>query len=684
MIFQLEGAMKNQVCLFVLFLIVGYNVFAQTNIPSGDVYGTWTLINSPYYVLGDITVPNDSTLFIEPGVSIVFQGHYGLFVQGRLLAIGTDNRQITFTVNDTIGFYDLNSPLGGWYGIRFVSTPVQNDTSKITYCKFEYAKALGTDWYMNAGGAICSIEFDKIIISHSYFSNCSATRSGGAIFGWESNMSLDNSEFSNNLTINYGGAIRCDSSSITITNSKFSQNGALWGGGIFNVNSGIYLQDCSFIGNYSEHGGAIFSNTGSLYLNNVSFEQNSSNFGGGIGTQNTNVEIDNSFFSQNSANNNSGGIDYDIIIPGPATSYHFYLSNSEFIANTATSYYGAIKVLQPETGASLVNVFIDKCEFKNNTANRSAAIRLDGNMSDFTISNSLFSNNIASTQSACTFWRGASGKIFNCLFNSNITQTGLGSLVLSNNSNVDFINCTIANNIGVTSGGLRLQQKSGSKVINSIFWGNYPDQISLQSPNDTSVSSLYLDYNNIQYGIDSIHIDTISAINYGLGNIDSDPLFVDSLTSDYHLQSLSPCIATGIDSIEVIGFWYHCPSTDIEGKPRPYPIGTMPDMGAYEFQNLVVVRDQDRNVPNEYNLYQNYPNPFNPSTKISYSILGRTNVSLKIFNLLGSEVVELVNAMMDVGSYDVEFNAGDLPSGVYFYQLKAGTFINTKKMLLLK
>jgi hypothetical protein len=89
-------------------------------------------------------------------------------------------------------------------------------------------------------------------------------------------------------------------------------------------------------------------------------------------------------------------------------------------------------------------------------------------------------------------------------------------------------------------------------------------------------------------------------------------------------------------------------------------------------------------VPTEFILSQNYPNPFNPSTKITYTIPSRSDVNIKVFNLLGSEVAELVKGEMEAGNHDVEFNAANLPSGVYFYRMQAGNFIGTKKMLLLK
>jgi hypothetical protein len=97
---------------------------------------------------------------------------------------------------------------------------------------------------------------------------------------------------------------------------------------------------------------------------------------------------------------------------------------------------------------------------------------------------------------------------------------------------------------------------------------------------------------------------------------------------------------------------------------------------------------------NEFELEQNYPNPFNPTTTISYGIKERSFVELKIYDILGREVFILVNKEQNAGSYEVEFsaiggsasggNAYTLPSGIYFYKLQAGSFVETKKMLLLK
>ena len=94
--------------------------------------------------------------------------------------------------------------------------------------------------------------------------------------------------------------------------------------------------------------------------------------------------------------------------------------------------------------------------------------------------------------------------------------------------------------------------------------------------------------------------------------------------------------------------------------------------------------DDDSSIPKNFYLSQNYPNPFNPSTKIDYKVSVQGLVSIKIYDVLGNEISTLVNEEKSVGKFEIEFNGKDLPSGIYFYQLNAGNFITTKKMILLK
>jgi hypothetical protein len=94
-------------------------------------------------------------------------------------------------------------------------------------------------------------------------------------------------------------------------------------------------------------------------------------------------------------------------------------------------------------------------------------------------------------------------------------------------------------------------------------------------------------------------------------------------------------------------------------------------------------------IVDDFELSQNYPNPFNPVTKIKFTVPSietghAPSVQLIIYDVLGKEIAELVNEEKPAGSYEVEFNGSNLSSGVYFYQLRAGSFIQTKKMLMIK
>jgi hypothetical protein len=99
---------------------------------------------------------------------------------------------------------------------------------------------------------------------------------------------------------------------------------------------------------------------------------------------------------------------------------------------------------------------------------------------------------------------------------------------------------------------------------------------------------------------------------------------------------------------------------------------------------LTSVKESGTEYPGSFSLAQNYPNPFNPATTINYSIPKQSNVTIKVYNVLGKEIMTLVNEYKSTGNYKVEFDAKNLSSGIYFYQMKTNEFIQTKKMSLLK
>lgn len=103
--------------------------------------------------------------------------------------------------------------------------------------------------------------------------------------------------------------------------------------------------------------------------------------------------------------------------------------------------------------------------------------------------------------------------------------------------------------------------------------------------------------------------------------------------------------------------------------------------GSFEYSDAIEV---DVRSLDSYSLEQNYPNPFNPTTKIGYVLSARTSVKVVVMNAIGEQIAVLVNQTQEQGYHQVEFNAANLPSGIYFYSLQTENYSETKKMLLMK
>jgi len=112
--------------------------------------------------------------------------------------------------------------------------------------------------------------------------------------------------------------------------------------------------------------------------------------------------------------------------------------------------------------------------------------------------------------------------------------------------------------------------------------------------------------------------------------------------------------------------------------------GTYSGSGTFCNAPVNVESEDDILTPKEFSLSQNYPNPFNPSTVIKYQLPISSQVTLKVYDVLGDEVATLVNEEKPTGFYEVELNASRLSSGFYIYKITAGNFSSTKKMILIK
>lgn len=225
------------------------------------------------------------------------------------------------------------------------------------------------------------------------------------------------------------------------------------------------------------------------------------------------------------------------------------LENVTLSRNSAIENGGGIYI--HNSNPSLLNIFVIR-----NTADVGGGICLYG--SNATFENIIISNNVASgDQGAC------------------------GGLLCSYNCNLSLVNVTVTENTASSVyNGIGCAENTNLNVINSILWNNSSQEIYF--PDWGSPNSVTITYSNLKGGEAGILTNNNGNVNWLDGNMDTDPLFVDSTSGDFHIQDSSYCIGAGVDSMQINDTWYYAPPTDIEGNPRPNPASSNPDMGAYE------------------------------------------------------------------------------------------------------
>jgi parallel beta-helix repeat protein/predicted outer membrane repeat protein len=410
--------------IIVIFFINASRTVASTSVPGGLVSGAWTLAGSPYLIQGNIQIPSGSTLIIEPGVTVNFEGAYKLNVQGQLLAIGTVTDTITFTATNTVT---------GWKGIRFDNTPATNDTSKIKYCKIQYGKTPSTP-PDNYGGAFFLNYFSKIIISNCSIVNNSAFQ-GSGIYCYNSSPVISHNILSYNTTnLDGGGAIYCDYvSNPVISYNTISYNSAKGpgarSGGISCLGGHAEIINNIIINNSSEmNGGGFYCDAGfSGNISNNLFSGNSTSvYGGAIYCQ----SIGSPTFSYNFITNNTASKGGGFFFTASSNSI---LSENIICNNTASSYGGGI-CLESSSVPKITNSTIT-----NNSASNGGALYCDGS-SVPVFKNCILYGNTSSNSGAQVFLSddGSEPNFYYC-----DVQGGLAAFELNGN----FYTGTYQNNI---------------------------------------------------------------------------------------------------------------------------------------------------------------------------------------------------------------------------------------------
>ncbi len=439
----------------------------------------------------------------------------------------------------------------------------------------------------------------------------------------------------------FGGGIYCRTNSnpslVNVTISSCSADSA--GGGIYCNNSKPSLINVTISSNSSYfYGGGIYCNSNSNpSLENVTITNNSSGTGGGIHCKNSSPILVNVSISGNSVLWNGGGM-FCVGNSNPS------LVEVSIINNFATSGGGIFCYWDPSP--TLENVMI--------TGN--SASDHGGGIYCCAYSNPSLTNVTMSGNSA-----GHGGGIY-CYWYS---SPSLENVTITGNS---------ADNDG---GGIFCRCSTNLSLVNCILWNDSPQEIYFDEDDDPN--TIMISYSDIQGGEEAIVTNDNGTVYWEEGNIDADPLFVDS--TDFHLQKGSPCIDAGT----AFFVWGGDTLVDI---PDSLYNGLAPDMGAFEYGTISTTH-QSPLTPHQFALHHNYPNPFNPVTTICYDLPEKSNVTIVIYDILGRTVRQLVNSTQDAGYRSVIWDGTDsfgksVSAGVYLYKIQTVEFSQVKKMILIK
>jgi len=373
--------------------------------------------------------------------------------------------------------------------------------------------------------------------------------------------------------------------------------------------------DHNFIsGNSATNGGAFycFWQSSPVITNNIISDNMGGSYGGAIYCYNhSNPVITGNTFSDNMVTMGSGGaIACFDCSPN--------ISGNSFINNDALSFYGG-------------GIFLES--------------------SNPDISNNTFYGNSAHGGGGIFCYLSASPVISRNLMTGNHAGSQGGAIGCWEYANPTLINNTIVGNAAISEGGgIYCVSTSEPIVVNDILWDNTPEQICPSSGSNPEVT-----YSDVQNGWE------------GQGNIDEDPIFVDPIMGDFHLQGNSPCIDAGD------------PNSPLD------PDSTIADIGAYYYdQSTSIGHGNERLQPATYHLFPNFPNPFNPTTTLSFALPRASMVELAVYNVMGQRIATLVNGWQEAGMQRVTFDGSKLASGMYFCQLSVGDYRLVQKAILLK
>jgi predicted outer membrane repeat protein len=325
------------------------------------------------------------------------------------------------------------------------------------------------------------------------------------------------------------------------------------------------------------------------------------------------------------------------------TSLNAVFNDCDISSNTATKVGGGVMFKSSSPT-------LERCTISGNSAPEGAGMRLYG--SNAVINHTAIVDNSAGSGAQ-------SGGGISCVYSSSPVLT----------------NCTFNGNSALKGGAILCYYNSTVTLLNGILWGDAPQEIYIKR-HATYPSTVSVDYSDVRGGeVEEVgvFVGLGGTLNWGDGNLDSDPLFVDAITGDYHLQDGSPCIDTG------------------DPASPDDPDGTTADMGAYYFDQtaraprLETPEDQASLIlPNAVSLNAAYPNPFNAVATLPYALPQATPVKLVVFDISGRRVATLLDGIQSAGYHKVIWDASRIPSGVYIARMDAAGVVQNARLVLQK
>ena len=632
--------MKRLLSIILISLgsfLLHYNLYAIE--VEGEVSGTWTIDNSPVVVLDTIFISAENTLTIEPGVNINFAGPYSLLIYGELLAEGTEDDSIIFHPDEDNEF---------WCGIRADSGAVIS----LGYCIVRDCSVGDEDIPISGGAIYC--RNTELNISNSTFHRNSSSSCGGAVYFHDGVINIENSLFSDNISIEIGGAICISGRQSSIIKNTFNSNSSIFGGALY-IGSGCRIDDNRFISNSANLGGAIYTTTfleEDCVISGNTFTENHAGNGGALLINDFNsIVVHHNIFYGNNADNCAGGV-----------GFRRNISNTLFYSNT-------LAYNESQFGGGI-----------------GFMMNIGGN-NEITLSDCIFWGNRADEGNQILFY-----DFFGLVFLSYCDIEGEWDERYSDHIIHD-------DPLFVDPDNDNFHLSEDSPCIDTGDPDSDPDPDGTRA----DMGAFHFHQRDIEVDPDTIHFETPGTIdsaaviirNVGLTTLTISAQSINPDDSPFHIDDggeveiepesedttwvrFEPGRAGEYEAVLIIE------SDDPDEETLEIPI----------FGVSLGTADDRTALPAEFAIVGVHPNPFNSQTIISYSLPQSGHVSVKVYDVQGRQVCELVSGQQNAGWHKITWNGSEakglaVSSGVYFYKIEfdsdqEGTANLKRRMVLIK